>query len=206
MSIEKRVFDIVASLILAVVLSPLILLVLLMMFLENIFIAASRGSIFYTETRVSQGEPFKIYKFRIFKTAILEEKVKTGEFVHTKNLEKDKKNLTYTGRFLKRIYMDELPQLMNVLKGDMSLVGPRPVNVLDHGALVRNGDYSRVVIKAGITGKFQIYKGERYGLSQREADAYYIKFCRENPGWLIVLYDIKILILTIITVLRAEGV
>ncbi len=205
-SAEKRGFDVLFSLALALILSPLILLILFAMLVENIFIAASRGGIFYTETRISEGKPFKIYKFRIFKNAVLREKMETGQFVHTKNLEKDKNNLTYTGRFLKQIYMDEFPQLINVLRGEMSLVGPRPVNAVDYEALVKNGDYNRMVIRAGITGKFQIYKGEKRGLSQREADAYYIKFCRENPGWLVVLYDIKILLLTVITVLRAEGI
>jgi len=204
--IIKRAFDVIISSLLLIISLPLIIFILLLMLVESILIPTSRGNIFYTETRISQGKPFKIYKFRIFKKEILERKAKNEEFIHTKNLEKDKNNLTYMGKLLKQIYMDELPQLINVLRGDISLVGPRPTNVENYKLLLERKDYTRTIIKAGITGKFQVYKGVKYKYNQQTEDMSYINYCKNNPSWKVVLYDTKILLLTIITILKAKGI
>ena len=91
--IEKRIFDIIFSLLALILFSPFILLLLIVMVLENIFIPSSRGSIFYKETRISEGEPFTIFKFRIFKKAVLERELKEKKIIHTKPLEQDANNL-----------------------------------------------------------------------------------------------------------------
>lgn len=203
---EKRIFDIIVSLTAIVLFSPFIFLVLISMFIENIIVPSSRGKIFYSEIRISAGEPFKIYKFRIFKMAALERAARDNSCIHTKPLEGDPKNLTYVGRFLKRIYMDELPQIYNVLRGDMSLVGPRPTNIENSEKLFKEGKYSKYLAKAGLTGYFQSHKGFKTDMDQEEIDMEYINFCRNNPGWKVILYDIKIIFISILTVLRAEGV
>jgi lipopolysaccharide/colanic/teichoic acid biosynthesis glycosyltransferase len=202
---EKRIFDIIVSIILLILGLPFILLVLLSMALEAIFAPSSRGSVFYTETRISQGQPFKFYKFRIFKTASLKKHFNECGFVQTKTLEQDGNNLTFTGRGLKKIYMDELPQLLCVLKGDMTLVGPRPTNVVVSQQDYNRGQYFRYLIKCGITGYFQAHKDVRLDKSQAEIDMEYINFVKTNPGWKVVVYDVKILLATILTVLRAKG-
>jgi lipopolysaccharide/colanic/teichoic acid biosynthesis glycosyltransferase len=138
--------------------------------------------------------------------AVLRKALEDSSCVHTKPLEGDPKNLTYAGRFLKMIYMDELPQIYNVLRGDMSLVGPRPTNIENSEKLFKEGKYSKYLAKAGLTGYFQSHKGLKIDMNQEEIDMEYINFCRNNPGWKVILYDIKIIFISILTVLRAEGV
>lgn len=202
----KRAFDIFGSLLLFVLFSPLIVLILTAMIFEYVFIPSSRGKIFYSETRISAGEPFAIYKFRIFKNSALKANQHNDDFAKTKTLEKNKENLTYVGRILRNIYMDELPQLFNVLKGDMSLVGPRPKPVKDSERLLKEGIYSKYLIKTGLTGLFQSQKAKIFKRSEAELDREYINFCRNNPGWKIVLNDIKIILKTIKPILKAEGI
>jgi len=204
--IEKRIFDIVFSLLAIILFSSFVILLLIAMLLESIFAPSSRGSFFYTETRISEGEPFIMYKFRIFKKSVLEKELKEKKFIHTKPLEQDKNNLTYIGRFLKSVYMDESAQLYNVLRGDMSLVGPRPTNTENSKQLYKDGKYSRFLIRAGITGYFQSQKGSEKKLEQEAVDMEYVNFCRGNPGWKVVLLDLRIIYMTIKTVFRAEGV
>jgi lipopolysaccharide/colanic/teichoic acid biosynthesis glycosyltransferase len=124
----KRAFDIIFCLVLLILLLPLILIILIVHYLEQVFSISSRGPLIYSEVRISKGKPFNIYKFRIFKALASRDYLLKHGFVQTKALEQDKNNLTLAGRFLKQIYMDELPQIFNVLKGEMTLVGPRPSN------------------------------------------------------------------------------
>ena len=111
--ILKRLFDIIASLLGLIILSPLILVI-------SIFVkTTSRGSIFYKGTRVGlYGKLFKILKFR----SMAENADKIGGGITSYN----DKRITKTGKWLRYYKLDEIPQLLNVLKGDMSIVGPRP--------------------------------------------------------------------------------
>lgn len=202
----KRLFDIVMSLLILLLSLPFVVLLLIVMFLESIFVPSSRGRIFYTETRISEGKPFTLYKFRIFKIAAINEALAKGPSIETKVLEQDQKNLTFTGRLLKQVYMDELPQLLNVLKGEMSLVGPRPTNMVNAERWRWEGKHSKFLIKAGVTGYFQSHKGRKLNADQEELDMWYINYCRSNPGWKVVLMDMKILLISLLTILRAEGI
>lgn len=202
----KRAFDIIVSILLTIALSPFIVCVVVLILLEELFISTSRGPILYSEIRISKGKPFRIYKFRIFKIASSQSYFNQHGFVQTKALEEDKNNLTLVGRFLKQIYMDELPQLINVFKGEMSLVGPRPSNevVTWHDGQARI--FQRYVGVCGITGPFQVVKDVKLQANQNQLDMEYIIFCRDNPGWKVVQKDFKLLWNTIWTVLRAKGI
>jgi len=200
----KRIFDIIMVFTLVVILSPLIFLIILWIFVEQIIIPASRGSIFYCETRISAARLFKFYKFRIFKQKIVDRERKKHSCIHTKPLEGNIKNLTYYGRFLKQIYMDELPQLINVIRGDMTLVGPRPTNVEVSDQIKKLGDYTKEKMVCGITGSFQAQKGGRG--NQRKLDEDYINYVASNPGWKVVIKDLKIIFKTIQTIFKAEGI
>ena len=101
--------------------------------------------------------------------------------------------------------MDELPQLFNVLKGDMSLVGPRPVNPEIYERHVKKGLSGKELVKAGIAGPFQSQKGN-HTKTDVELDMEYAQFCKNNSGIRVVLYDIKILLKTFIVVLKAKGI
>ena len=133
----KRLFDIFASLLLFLLLLPVFLIIGLAILLEG------KGPIFYTQTRVGKnGTPFNILKFRSLPS-------KTHDFVNPRSI------ATPLGLFLRRWGLDELPQLWNVLKGDMSLVGPRPTiqEQVDQYTAYERG---RLAVRPGITGWAQI--------------------------------------------------
>lgn len=201
----KRIFDIFASILVIILLSPLIVLLLCVFVLEELFIPSARGSFFYTETRISQGKPFTLWKFRTFKTKTLSDARATGNLIHTKELEKNTQNLTLTGRILRQIYMDEAPQIISVLIGDMSLVGPRPTNSENYARDVQNGFQAKRILKAGLTGRFQTRKHVKYHLNQEAVDMEYADMCASRSSLRVVLYDMKILLDTALTVFRAEG-
>lgn len=202
---QKRAFDIILSLVLLVLLLPLWLLILLAIFIEHIFKGNFFAPLFYVEKRISQGQKFRFAKFNIFKPGLIEGMRKRGMFIHTKKLEHKKGDLTIVGKCLQKTYLDEVPQLLSILKGDISFVGPRPVNLEVYQNALNNGHFAKKVIKSGLTGKFQSLKGlTRH--SDFELDDEYVKFCREHSGWQILFLDIKIIFKTLRVLFRAEGI
>lgn len=203
---SKRIFDILVAIFLFILFSPFFLFTISWIIVEQIFIKDSRGPFLYSEKRVSKGRIFNFYKWRIFKMAAIKEALRKGPVIHTIELQKNPENITYYGKFLKRVYMDELPQLWNVLKGDMTLVGPRPTNLENSENFKKSGDYTREIIICGLTGPFQSQKGHINEKSQMQMDAEYIDFVATNPGWKVVLKDIKIILQTVKIVCEARGV
>lgn len=178
----KRVFDIAVSSAMIVLLSPLMAVIALLIKLE------SKGPLLYKQERMSLGgEPFIIYKFRSMKDGA---EAKTGPVWASR----DDDRRTRVGEFLRHTSLDELPQLFNVLKGDMSLVGPRPERpVFVEGFKKSVPMYMlRHKMKAGITGWAQVngWRGATSLEKRIEYDLYYIE------NWSL-LFDIKILWLTI---------
>jgi len=201
----KRGFDIITSILLIGVLSPVIFCILVWIGIEQMLVPSSRGPLFYCETRISGGKRFQFCKFRIFKQAVLDRVIHESGFIHTKPLEKNPDNMTAYGRFLKKVYLDEFPQFFNVLKGDMSIVGPRPTNVVNSERMRRQGIYTKYRIRCGITGPFQAHKGRKTQRFDQDMDNEYIAYVERNPGWKVSLYDLAVLWHTVITVLRAKG-
>lgn len=201
----KRAFDVVASAIVIVMLSPIMLVLLVLMAVERCLWPATRGPLLYEEVRISQGEPFAFYKIRTFRLSALEKASGNG-IVHTKNLEHDFRNLTLTGMMLIQTYLDEFPQLFLVLIGEMSFVGPRPTNLEVYERDIAGGNYSRAILKAGLTGRFQTHKSAKYGLNQRQVDMEYAHLCKTCSGLEIIRHDGRILLETVYTIFRAEGI
>ena len=135
------------------------------------------------------GKPFTLFKFRTMTNA----RDSHG------NLLPDSERLTPMGRFLRRFSLDELPELINVLIGDMSLVGPRPL-LLDYLDRYSTQQLRRHEVKPGITGLSQVNGRQRIPFSKRiELDVEYVDNIRLG-------LDLKIVVLTIASVLRAQGV
>ena len=185
-------------------LSPLFWVVAFLIKAEGIFSRQARGHIFYREKRITQGRPFWIYKFRIVKKEILDEEPFVRRRDRQKSLEKDS-HCTAMGRLLKRIYLDELPQILNILRGEMSLVGPRPFPVDDYTDDLSQGIHTKRLVKSGLTGPTQASKGLPGKKGDVELDYEYIRKCASYSPWRLFLYDLSILARTLRIIFRAEG-
>src|SRR5439155_24869561 len=116
--LTKRLFDRAVALLLIVLLSPLLLLALLVLALDTLLVPRDRGRLLYRERRISRGREFDVLKFRVLREDVLAE-IAARESAYARTYEKDHANLTGAGRILKRLYLDELPQIFNFLRGDM---------------------------------------------------------------------------------------
>jgi lipopolysaccharide/colanic/teichoic acid biosynthesis glycosyltransferase len=161
-----------------------------------------RGGFFYREPRISRGRLFGLLKFRTLRLDVLDEMRAAGG--HARLYEADPANLTWVGkRLLKPWYLDELPQLLNVLHGDISLVGPRPWPPEMVRRQVAAGLDYRNRILAGLTGPAQVTKGE--GIAYENLDSRYLECASTLSSWGLVRYDLRILWRTAVVIARGEG-
>jgi len=193
----KTVFDRVGALILLTSLSPILLLTALAIKLT------SAGPVFFTQVRLGLNKrPFRVIKFR---TMVMDAESRRTELEHLNEaagpvfkIALDPR-VTPVGRILRKLSVDELPQLINVLKGDMSLVGPRPLPVCDYEGFDQNWHLRRFSVRPGISCLWQI--GGRSNIQfdrWMELDMQYI------DQWSLWL-DLKILLKTIPAVLKGQG-
>ena len=194
----KRTFDIIASLV------GLILLALPILIIAVIIMIDSPGaSPIYVQERVGKnGRKFKFYKFRSMipnAEKMLDELLEKNEMEGPAFKMKDDPRITRFGRFIRKTSIDELPQLLNILKGDMSLVGPRPP-LPREVALYTEYQHQRLLVTPGLTCYWQI-QPKRNSLSFDEWLSWDLKYISERNFWT----DIKILFLTIGAVLGLEG-
>lgn len=195
----KRVLDLVVAGVLLVSLLPIVLLVLVAFAADTLVRPRDRGSLFYREPRISQGRTFGLVKFRTLRTDVLERAAG-----HARLQEADLANLTWVGRrVLKPWYLDELPQLWNVLRGDISLVGPRPWPPQLVERQRAEGLTYRDEVSAGLTGLAQLTKGSdrRYA----DLDLTYVERCQRLGSWALVRYDLEIIVRTLAVIARGEG-
>ncbi|MBS6041954.1 MAG: sugar transferase [Clostridium baratii] len=184
MKLIKRLFDILFSLLVLIMLSPVFLIV-------AILVRINLGSpILFTQERIGlNNDVFKMYKFRTMKDG----KDKNG------NLLPDSERLTKFGKILRSTSLDELPEFINILKGDMSLIGPRPL-LVEYLSLYSNEQIKRHNVLPGLTGWAQINGRNTISWSEKfKLDVWYVE------NWSISL-DIKIFFLTIYKVFRRDGI
>ena len=153
----KALFDKVLSAVLLSLCVPLFGLVALGIKLDGLIWSADSGPIFYSEMRVSAGRPFRILKFRTMRISAIREIRQRGSTA--KYLERETRGYTRVGRALQRWYLDELPQLLNVLRGDMSFVGPRPPAPFEYERELSEGNVRKSLARAGLVGLQQVNKG-----------------------------------------------
>ena len=194
---SKRVFDIIVSLVLLAIIGLPLIVIAVLIKLD------SSGSILYKQTRVGlKGSHFKIWKFRtmVENASELQQQLEAQNEVQGGILFKikDDPRITRVGKYLRRYSLDELPQLFNVLRGEMSLVGPRPLPVRDVAKFARS-HYFRQEVLPGITGLWQVS-----GRSDTDSDGVFNLDFEYIENWSLAL-DFKILLQTIQVVFRAEG-
>jgi len=183
-SVNKRILDLFVSISVIVFFAPFFLLVWLLVFVNFGF------PVFFVQERPGKhGVPFRMIKFRTM----------TQQTDVDGRLLSDEQRLTRFGRFLRSSSLDELPELINVIRGDMSLVGPRPL-LMEYLPLYSERQYQRHDVKPGITGWAQI-KG-RNALSWEEKFELDVWYVDNQSVWL----DIKILFKTVFQVLKRDGI
>ena len=169
---------------------------------DMLLVPEDRGPFLYRERRVSRGREFGLLKLRTLRTDVLDA---LGPDDHVRPAEADPANLTRAGRTLKRFYLDELPQLVNILRGDMSLVGPRPWPPAMVREQVAAGHDYRNRVQAGWTGSAQVTKGAADPVSYAELDLGYVEACRAWGAARLVCYDLRLLARTVGVVARGQG-
>lgn len=180
----KRLFDLVAALLLIIFVMPILFLVTLF-----IIVTIGRPVLFKQQRPGLGGQSFYIYKFR------------TMTNVRDRNNEElpDKDRLTKTGLILRKYSLDELPQLFNVLKGELSIVGPRPL-LMEYMDLYTEKQARRHEVPPGITGWAQVNGRNNLSWEERfELDLWYV----DNHSFYL---DMKIILMTLLKVFRSEGV
>jgi lipopolysaccharide/colanic/teichoic acid biosynthesis glycosyltransferase len=180
----KRLLDFLLSIVGLVVTFPALIIFILLLIFEN------KGTPFFFQER--PGKKLKSFKIIKFKT-MTDERDEKGKLLP------DVKRITTLGKIIRKLSIDELPQLINVLKGDMSLVGPRPL-LFKYIPLYSKEQLRRHEIRPGITGWAQVNGRNSISWSKKfEFDIEYVKSVS-------LLFDIKILWLTILKVFKQEGV
>jgi lipopolysaccharide/colanic/teichoic acid biosynthesis glycosyltransferase len=202
--LAKKIVDKAISSILLVLLSPVLAVASVALGLDRLLAPRDRGPWLYRERRISRGREFDLLKFRTLRIDALARQ--RDEEAHARLLEKDPENLTWAGRrVLKPWYLDELPQLFNVLNGDMSLVGPRPWPPSMVRAQVAAGLDYRNHAMPGWTGPVQVQKGIVEPAGYAKLDLAYVDACRSWSGLQLVGHDLRILWRTVRVLVRGEG-
>lgn len=181
--------------IIALIAFPFMLLTIIIM--APIIVINDRGPVFYNaERRGLHGKKFKMYKFRSMYVNSPDLRNEDGSTFNSSN----DPRVTPVGRFMRKTSLDEVPQILNVLKGDMSFVGPRPTLAQKPFSQIAEHDKIRYQVRPGITGYAQAYFRNSITQAQKyDQDNYYV----EHVSF---LFDVKILIKTVLSVLKRENV
>lgn len=181
----KRLIDFIIVLTALLIIWPILLVIYIWLTIAN----KGAGALFFQERPGKNGEIFKVMKFK----TMTDERDKDG------NLLPDAQRLTKVGKFVRSTSIDELPQLINVLKGDMSLIGPRPL-LVQYLPLYNREQARRHEVRPGITGWAQCNGRNAISWTKKfELDVWYVDHCS-------FMLDLKIIFLTIKKVLVREGI
>lgn len=192
-----RIIDIIGSMCGLIVLSPVFFLVALEIKREE-----PKGTVFYSQVRIGkEGQPFRMYKFRSMQMnadTLLSELLKYNEIEGAMFKMRDDPRVTRIGKFIRKTSIDELPQLINVLKGDMRLVGPRPP--LEREVVVYSKyDMQRLIVKPGCTGPWQV--SGRNNVSFAEMVDLDLHYNQNMSLWT----DFKIIVKTIVIMIHPNS-
>lgn len=186
----KRIVDIILGIVGLIIASILFIPISILIYCED------RGPIFYNSPRLGKnGVIFTMYKFRSMKINAPDIRKADGSTFNSI----DDPRLTKVGKFIRKTSIDELPQLLNVIKGDMSIIGPRP-DLPEHINLYVGNEIRKLEIKPGITGLSQAYYRNTISWKERiQNDIRYV----DNISFLL---DLKIILKTILMVVKKEGI
>ncbi|MBN1415991.1 MAG: sugar transferase [Bacteroidales bacterium] len=200
----KLIFDKLLSFIILTCCLPIILFLILFNWIEGIFIRENRGPLIFYYNAVSRGKIFKKYKIRLIKEKFIHKELQAKGDWHAFMNEWDPAARTYLGKFVKKFYLDEIPQFFNVLKGDMSIVGPRPIAVHHYERDLAQGNIPRSLVRGGLLGYGHVRKGTpEFGKPEYEYE-YVHRYLHYSPLRLLLL-DLYIIGKGIVVMGKAKG-
>jgi lipopolysaccharide/colanic/teichoic acid biosynthesis glycosyltransferase len=200
----KVFFDKVAALILLAISAPILLLLKLAFVIEGWLIHENAGPMFFYYYGVSAGKVIPKYKIRLIKTKYIEpEGAKCHDWIAF-SAEWTPDSRTHVGQFVKKFYLDEIPQFWSVLKGDMSIVGPRPLSVLHYERDRAQGNVTRYLLRGGLLGLGHINKGTSEMGNPIYEYEYIDKYLKRSSFGLLCL-DLWIIWKGIIVIVKGGG-
>lgn len=200
----KLVFDKTASFLILLCCSPIILLLWIANGFEGLIVPENRGPLFFYYNAVSAGKVFRKYKIRLIKEKYIDKELQAKGDWHAFSREWDPKSRTYLGKFVKKFYLDEIPQFYNVLKGDMSIVGPRPIAIHHYERDLQQGNVTRSLIRGGLLGYGHIRKGTpEFGNPVYEYE--YVNRYIHSSSLALLMLDLKIIGKGIKVMLKGKG-
>ena len=188
----KTLFDklVAASLLLASL--PVLLAMKVAFVIEGWLIPENKGPMFFFYNAISAGKIVPKYKIRLIKTKYIEpEGAKRGDWI-AYSAEWTPESRTYVGRFVKKFYLDELPQFYSILKGEMSIVGPRPLAVIHYERDLAQGNVTRRLLKGGLLGLGHINKGTSE-MGSPEYEYEYVEQYLKRSSWGLLMLDLWII-------------
>jgi lipopolysaccharide/colanic/teichoic acid biosynthesis glycosyltransferase len=200
----KLVFDKLVALVLLILFSPAIIILLIFNFIEGLLIPENRGPLFFYYNAVSQGRIIKKWKVRLIKTSYIDKELQAKGDWHAYKNEWMPEARTNLGAFVKKFYLDEIPQFYMVLKGDMSIVGPRPLAIHHYERDLAQGNVTRKLIRGGLLGYGHVRKGTpEFGKPIYEYE--YVYRCLHYSSWKLFLTDLYVIWKGIVVMLKGGG-
>lgn len=200
----KLIFDKIFSIIFLFGALPIIISLKIAFIIEGLLILENKGPMFFSYNAVSEGKIFRKYKIRLIKIKYIEPTgAKRGDWI-AYSAEWNEKSRTIVGSFVKKFYLDEIPQFWNVLSGDMSIVGPRPLAIIHYERDLAQGNVTRKLLKGGLLGLGHIMKGKpEFGNPIYEYE--YIDQYTKRSELGLLLLDLKIIWRGILLILKGGG-
>lgn len=200
----KTVFDKTVALICLLLSAPVLLLLKLGYLIEGWLIPDNAGPLFFYYHAVSAGKVIPKYKIRLIKRRFIDPEGAARHEWSAYSAEWTPQSRTVMGRLVKKFYLDELPQFWSVLKGDMSIVGPRPLSVMHYQRDLRQGNVTRLLIKGGLLGLGHINKGTAE-MGKPVYEYEYLRQYRTLSALGLLMLDLRIILRGVLLIVRGGG-
>ena len=202
--IFKLVFDKITALVILILCIPILLFLFVANLIEGIIIPENRGSLFFYYNAVSGGQIFKKYKIRLIKEKYIDKDLQAKGDWHAFAQEWTPESRTHLGKFVKKFYLDEIPQFWCVLKGEMSIVGPRPLAVHHYERDLEQGNVTRFLLKGGLLGLGNIKKGTP-DMGNPIYEYEYVRKFIHSSSFSLLMLDLKIIWKGMLVMLKGKG-
>jgi len=202
--LPKLVFDKLVALFCLILTSPVLLFLLIANWIEGVFIPENKGPLFFYYYAMSHGRKFKKWKIRMIKESYIDKELQAIGDWHAYKNEWMPEARTHMGRIVKKFYLDEIPQFYLILKGDMSIVGPRPLAIHHYERDLEQGNVTRRLIRGGLLGYGHVRKGTpEFGLPVFEYE--YVYRCLHYSPFKLLMTDLYVIWRGIVVVLKGRG-